>query len=236
VHIHLAEGSTDREICKDRGWPDPLERLDRHGLVRPRSLLAHGVDLTPLDLQTIEEKGAWLVHNGRSNMNNGVGRAPVDRFPPRTLPGHRRPGRQHVRRAAHDVLRQQRSGRGPWASTAPSAGSAATSWPAEIFGEPFGSLDAGAPADFLIGCEDQKQPLHGQLARPAAVRHAARLIQEVWVDGAPRYRRGDPAPGRPGLPRRRQAHLGPHGQPLNRDPGRSPARRARPAGACPEPR
>ncbi len=196
VHIHLAEGSTDREICKDRGWPDPLERLDRHGLVRPRSLLAHGVDLTPLDLQTIEEKGAWLVHNGRSNMNNGVGRAPVDRFPPRSCLGTDGLDGNMFGELRTTFYRGNETGRGPLGFHG-----AERFWiggyqlAREIFGEPFGSLDAGAPADFLIGCEDQKQPLHqGNWLGLLLFGMQPRLIQEVWVDGAPRYRRGDPAP------------------------------------------
>jgi len=56
LHIHLAEGTTDREVSQDRGWPDPLQRLMGVGLVRPGSIFAHGVDLSPVDMQAIEEK------------------------------------------------------------------------------------------------------------------------------------------------------------------------------------
>ncbi len=87
IHIHLCEGTTDREVCRERGWDDPVARLDAHGLLRRGSLLAHGVDLKPEELRLIDERGAWMVHNGRSNMNNSVGRAPVDRFPVRSCFG-----------------------------------------------------------------------------------------------------------------------------------------------------
>ena len=108
LHIHLAEGTTDREVSRDRGWRDPLQRLLDNGLVRPGSVFAHGVDLSPLDMQTLEENGVWLVHCGRSNMNNGVGRAAGRPLPRAQRHRHRRPGRQHVGRAAHDLLPRQR--------------------------------------------------------------------------------------------------------------------------------
>ena len=33
LHIHLAEGPTDREVSHERGWPDPLDRLAAFGLL-----------------------------------------------------------------------------------------------------------------------------------------------------------------------------------------------------------
>jgi len=161
VHIHLAEGDTDRQICQERGWPDPLERLDGFGLVRPLSLLAHGVDLTPLDLQTIEQRGAWLVHNGRSNMNNGVGRAPVDRFPERSCLGTDGLDSNMWGELRTTFYRGNEPGRGPVGMAG-----AERLWlggyrlARELFGEPFGSLDAGAPADLIVCSAEQKTPLH----------------------------------------------------------------------------
>ncbi|MBC8424315.1 amidohydrolase family protein [bacterium] len=196
VHIHLAEGTTDREICNDRGWPDPLERLDSFGLIRPGAVLAHGVDLTPLDLQVIEEKGAWLVHNGRSNMNNGVGRAPVDRFPSRVCLGTDGLDGNMWGEIRTTFYRGNETGRGPLGFSG-----AERFWfggyrlAREIFGEPFGSLDAGAPADFLICEAHQRTPLETDnwLGMMLFGFHPWD-IAEVYVSGERRYRRGDPAP------------------------------------------
>jgi cytosine/adenosine deaminase-related metal-dependent hydrolase len=65
----------------------------------------------------------------------------------------------------------------------------------EIFDEPFGSLDAGAPADFLICHSDQKTPLHADnwLSMIIFGFHPWD-ISEVWVGGQRRYARGDAAP------------------------------------------
>ncbi len=160
VHIHLAEGDTDRLICQERGWPDPLERLDGFGLVRPRSVLAHGVDLTPLDLQTVEQRGAWLVHNGRSNMNNGVGRAPVDRFPERSCLGTDGLDGNMWGELRTSFYRGHEGGRGPLNhDTARRLWLGGYRLARELFGEPFGTLDAGAPADLVILAAGQSTPL-----------------------------------------------------------------------------
>ncbi len=160
LHIHLAEGATDREVSRDRGWKDPLERLLDNGLVRPGSVFAHGVDLSPLDMQLLEEKGVWLIHCGRSNMNNGVGRAPVDRFPRNCGVGSDGLDDNMWGELRTTFFRGNEGGRGPLGHDG-----AARLWlgnyrlAREIFGEPFGALDAGAPADFIILDNFQKTPL-----------------------------------------------------------------------------
>jgi putative selenium metabolism protein SsnA len=65
IHVHAAEGTLDA---------GPLARLDRHGLLGPDALLAHGVHLTRNELELVAERGATLVHNPESNAHNGVGR------------------------------------------------------------------------------------------------------------------------------------------------------------------
>jgi len=160
IHMHLAEGTTDREVSQDRRWKDPLERLVEFGLVRPGSIFAHGVDLTPLDLQTLEEKGSWVVHCGRSNMNNGVGRAPVDRFPSKCAIGTDGLDDNMWGELRTTFFRGNEAGRGPLGYD-----NAERFWlgsyrlARDLFGEPFGSLDVGAPADFIVLDTFQKTPL-----------------------------------------------------------------------------
>lgn len=160
LHIQLGEGTTDREVSQDRGWPDPLERLARFGLLRPGSLFTHGVDLSPLDMQTLQDKDVWLIHCGRSNMNRGVGRAPVDRFPAKCGLGTDGLDDNLWGELRTTFFRGNEGGRGPMRY-----GDAARFWlgnyrlAREIFGEAFGSLDTGAPADFIILENFQKTPL-----------------------------------------------------------------------------
>lgn len=160
LHIHLAEGTTDREVSRDRGWRDPLQRLVDNGLVRAGSIFAHGVDLSPLDMQVLEEAGAWLIHCGRSNMNNGVGRAPVDRFPTRSGIGTDGLDDNMWGELRTTFFRGNEGGRGPRGHAgAARLGRGNYRLAREVFGEPFGSLAAGAPADFIILNNFQKTPL-----------------------------------------------------------------------------
>ena len=196
IHMHLAEGPTDREISQDRGWKDPLDRLVRFGLVRPGSLFAHGVDLSPIDMQTLEERQAWLVHCGRSNMNNGVGRAPVDRFPSKCALGTDGLDDNMWGELRTTYFRGNEGGRGPLGYEG-----AARFWlgnyrlAREVFGEPFGSLDPGAPADFIVLENFQKTPL----TTDTWLNHLLFDfhpwdIDAVYVSGRRIYKNGDTAP------------------------------------------
>jgi len=73
VHIHCGEAAEDATFCRDAGYAGPVERLDRSGLLNHRTILAHGVHLTPGELDTIQHSEAFLVHNPESNCKNAVG-------------------------------------------------------------------------------------------------------------------------------------------------------------------
>jgi cytosine/adenosine deaminase-related metal-dependent hydrolase len=67
VHIHCAE-----DTC-DLSYGTPVERLKKYMLLRPYSLLIHGVHLEKDAYQLIADADAFLVHCPESNMHNGVG-------------------------------------------------------------------------------------------------------------------------------------------------------------------
>ncbi|MFQ5600016.1 MAG: amidohydrolase family protein [Candidatus Krumholzibacteriia bacterium] len=76
MHIHAAEDRVDRVPEASEGT-GVVERLDRFGLLQPGSLVAHGVHLGERELRRLGERGVVVVHNPRSNMNNGVGTCDV---------------------------------------------------------------------------------------------------------------------------------------------------------------
>ena len=78
LHVHSAE---------DRSDADSFERLDRAGALGPKTLLAHGVHLTPGERARVQDAGAWIVHNPRSNLQNAVGYADVKTLGPRVALG-----------------------------------------------------------------------------------------------------------------------------------------------------
>lgn len=72
-HVHLAEDRWDVSHSHITYGKDLIARLDEFGLVNEKSILVHGVFLNDDEVKLINEKEAFLVHNGRSNMNNGIG-------------------------------------------------------------------------------------------------------------------------------------------------------------------
>jgi len=75
LHVHVAEDAADVADALKRGYPGPLERLERLGALPCGSFLAHGVHLDPEQTRRTAELGCWLIHNPRSNEGNRVGYA-----------------------------------------------------------------------------------------------------------------------------------------------------------------
>ena len=80
VHIHVAEDRADVVNAQKKHKHDIVERLEKFGILRKKSLVVHGVHVSKKHLSTIEKSGAWMIHNPRSNMNNAVGHAPLHWF------------------------------------------------------------------------------------------------------------------------------------------------------------
>lgn len=73
LHIHVAEDAFDAVDSRYRFGLDPMARLDRAGLVGPKTIIAHGLFLSPEETELLDARDAFLAHNARSNMNNHVG-------------------------------------------------------------------------------------------------------------------------------------------------------------------
>ncbi len=72
-HVHAAEDAFDPSFSHRVHGADVMERLDRFGLLTEKTVIAHGVHLSEKDRDLLNGRGAFLVHNCRSNMNNRVG-------------------------------------------------------------------------------------------------------------------------------------------------------------------
>ena len=149
LHLHAAEDRADVEDCRKRHFLSIPERLIRHDLIISRTILAHGVHLSPADIENVHAHGGWIVHNPRSNMNNSVGHAPSAALKRGALGtdglGHDLFAEAHAaylkmrdtghRRAAEPVVRLLAGGH---------------RLAAALFGLPFGKLDVGGPADLVV--------------------------------------------------------------------------------------
>jgi len=79
-HIHAAEGLADQEDSLKKSCKRVIHRLDQFGILKPQSILAHGIHLDDGEIERLSEAKSWLTHQPRSNMNNAVGVAPVERM------------------------------------------------------------------------------------------------------------------------------------------------------------
>lgn len=77
-HIHGAEHEADQEDSLRKSGMRVVPRLKKHGILGPRSILAHAVHVEKEEIDILAESGTWITHQPRSNMNNGVGAAPLE--------------------------------------------------------------------------------------------------------------------------------------------------------------
>jgi putative selenium metabolism protein SsnA len=77
-HSHAAEGIVDQEDSLTKYGKRVVERFAEAGVLGEKTILAHGVHLSPHEIDLVAQSGTWLSHQPRSNMNNAVGVAPIE--------------------------------------------------------------------------------------------------------------------------------------------------------------
>jgi putative selenium metabolism protein SsnA len=162
LHIHVAEDAYDEMHAGENFGCTVIERLTRFGLLNEKSMLAHGVHLTREEITSIQQAGSWLVHNPRSNLNNRVGRAPVESFGARVALGTDGIGADMFEESKVAFFR---------AREASLDASAETYWRmlmnghqiiSQLFQAPFGTIESGAMADLVILDYDPPTPLSAE--------------------------------------------------------------------------
>ncbi len=176
LHIHAAEDGVDAGA---------VTRLAKHGFLDEHTLLAHGVHLGPDELALVGEANATVAHNARSNMNNGVGRAPVTGFGPRVALGTDGIGADMFEeaRAAYFRLHDDGLPAGPdWPIARLAEGGRLAG---RLFDEPLlGTLDPGAPADLVVLDYAAPAPLsEASLAGHWVFGLGSRSVRDVMVGG-----------------------------------------------------
>jgi putative selenium metabolism protein SsnA len=149
VHIHVAEDRADVEDCRSRHGGGLIERLQRHGLLGSRALLAHCVHLEPAEIAEAHVRGAWIAHNPRSNMNNAVGQAPTEPLKRAAL-GTDGIDEDVLAEARAAFLKMRDAGRAEAAPATLQLLAGGHRLAAALFGLPFGKLDTGGPADLVV--------------------------------------------------------------------------------------
>jgi putative selenium metabolism protein SsnA len=77
-HIHVAEHEVDQDDSLAKSGLRVVPRLLKHGILGPRSIAAHAVHVDAAEIEQLAQSGAWVTHQPRSNMNNGVGAADIE--------------------------------------------------------------------------------------------------------------------------------------------------------------
>jgi cytosine/adenosine deaminase-related metal-dependent hydrolase len=77
ITIHLSEVREDLDYAKSEGFRSPIAFAQAHGLLGPRSVLAHVVWTDEQDWALMAETGTHVTHNPASNSKCASGIAPV---------------------------------------------------------------------------------------------------------------------------------------------------------------
>lgn len=73
MHLHCAEDKYDSIWSHHFFNEDIAVRLDRFGLLRPETLIVHGVHFSKEEVELINKRNCFFAVNPRSNMNNHIG-------------------------------------------------------------------------------------------------------------------------------------------------------------------
>ncbi|HEY77265.1 MAG TPA: putative aminohydrolase SsnA [Thermoflexia bacterium] len=79
-HVHVAEDAADQEDSLRKSGKRVVHRLHDAGILGPQTIAVHCVHVDKGEIRVLAETGTWVTHQPRSNMNNGVGVAPVERM------------------------------------------------------------------------------------------------------------------------------------------------------------
>jgi len=155
-HVHCAEDLSDAVAARRDGFAGVVDRLNKMGILGPKTITAHCIHVTDDEIRTLAETKTNVVTNPQSNMNNAVGVANV----PKLLEAGCKVGLGSDGMTG-DILREmaaliftqrQRMGRpdvmfceavNALCVTNPSIASA-------IFGKPVGVLAEGAAGDVVV--------------------------------------------------------------------------------------
>ena len=77
VVIHLAETRDEVKVARDKYKSTPTQFLESIGFWGARTIAAHGVHVTPADIQILAKRHVGLSHNPESNMKLASGTSPV---------------------------------------------------------------------------------------------------------------------------------------------------------------
>jgi cytosine/adenosine deaminase-related metal-dependent hydrolase len=184
VHIHVAEDAVDEEDSMKRCGQRTALRLSSHGVLGHDSIAAHGVHLDGTELNVIHESGSWLVHNCRSNMNNGVGRAPLGGFGDRAALGTDGIDGDMFAESRTAYFRTRETSLEAYAEQYTGMLAQGADLASRFFPQPVGTLQVGSAADLMVLRYDPPTPLTAEnLTWHWMFALSAQSVESVMVAG-----------------------------------------------------
>lgn len=192
LHLHVGEDAYDVSHSHVTYGKNIVPRLDEFGMLNEKTILVHGIYLDSDEVKLLGERDGFLVHNCRSNMNNGVG------YNTR-LPEYRNLalGTDGIGADMFTEFKfayfKHKDAKGPW-------------WPGDFmkalvagnrilernFGGKFGLLEPGYTADVVISAYDPPTPMVPEnLSGHFLFGMDASITRTVIVDGKVVYEEGE---------------------------------------------
>ncbi len=77
IHVHAAEAPSEMALVGTQHGTTPVRALDRAGMIRPGTLLAHAVHLDDAEIALLADRGVAMSHCPLSNAKLASGTAPM---------------------------------------------------------------------------------------------------------------------------------------------------------------
>lgn len=184
LHIHAAEDTCDVQDAREKYGLGVVERLEKHGALNDQTILAHGVHLSDEDIEIAREAGVWFAHNPRSNMNNQVGYAPVEKFGERVVLGTDGIGADMFEETRFAFFKSRDEGLSFGADSWLGVLANNQRLASQAFADDFNSLAAGAPADLIVLDYQSPTPITSEnLAWHFAFGINSLAVESVMVNG-----------------------------------------------------
>jgi putative selenium metabolism protein SsnA len=185
LHIHLAEGAYDASVSHHRYDRDLAFRLDDFDLINDKSILVHGLYLNEAEIELINSRDAFLVHNARSNMNNNVGYIRhIDKVKNLVM-GTDGIGADMFEEFKLAYFKHRDAGGQLWPDTFLSALGRGNQLLSRYFDADFGRIEAGCKADLVISDYKAPTPLEaGNIAGHIAFSMGSNSVRTVLINGS----------------------------------------------------
>lgn len=183
AHIHVAEDKSDVTDAEENYRCSVIDRLKENGILRKDSILAHGVHLSEKELSEVRKTGSWIMHNPRSNMNNRVGYAPLHLFGERVGLGTDGFPADMFEESKIGFYKRQDSRADEYVNMAKLLQNGQRTI-SEIYGQKFGSLMKGSPADIVVLDYQPPTPMTVEnLAGHFLFGMNSSMVESVMIDG-----------------------------------------------------